>query len=56
MAIAQRGNSVATVVISKWEGALDVERMQRVLSGQPVADKPAPADAPGAAAELARVG
>jgi aerobic C4-dicarboxylate transport protein len=28
------GNCVATVVISKWEGALDVDRMRRVLDGE----------------------
>jgi aerobic C4-dicarboxylate transport protein len=54
------GNSVATVVISKWEGALDVERMQRVLSGQAVADdEPTLASAapePTTAAGLAQAG
>lgn len=29
------GNTVATVVISRWEGALDRERMKRVLQGEP---------------------
>ena len=28
------GNAVATVVVSNWEGALNVEKMQRVLDGQ----------------------
>jgi aerobic C4-dicarboxylate transport protein len=28
------GNGVATIVVSKWEGALDVQRMQRVLSAE----------------------
>jgi len=28
------GNGVATIVVSKWEGALDVPRMQRVLSAE----------------------
>ena len=28
------GNSVATVVVARWEGALDVERMRGVLSGR----------------------
>jgi aerobic C4-dicarboxylate transport protein len=51
------GNSVATVVISKWEGALDMERMQRVLGGQQVPDdEPAPADAPGTIGDLVRAG
>jgi aerobic C4-dicarboxylate transport protein len=27
------GNAVATIVMAKWEGALDVERMSRVLNG-----------------------
>ncbi|HXP98116.1 MAG TPA: C4-dicarboxylate transporter DctA [Telmatospirillum sp.] len=27
------GNAVATIVMAKWEGALDVERMNRVLNG-----------------------
>jgi aerobic C4-dicarboxylate transport protein len=52
------GNSVATVVISKWEGALDVERMQRVLSGQAVADDEPklPGGATDPVAGLAQVG
>jgi aerobic C4-dicarboxylate transport protein len=28
------GNGVATIVVSKWEGALDISRMQRVLSAE----------------------
>ena len=28
------GNGVATIVVSKWEGALDVERMRRVLAAE----------------------
>jgi aerobic C4-dicarboxylate transport protein len=28
------GNAVATIVIAKWEGALDVNRMTRVLDGE----------------------
>jgi aerobic C4-dicarboxylate transport protein len=36
------GNSVATVVIAKWEGALDTARMQRVLKGETVVDAEAP--------------
>ena len=33
------GNGVATIVIAKWEGALDEQRLQRVLNGgaEPVA-------------------
>lgn len=29
------GNAVATIIISKWEGALDKDRLDRVLDGQP---------------------
>jgi aerobic C4-dicarboxylate transport protein len=32
------GNAVATVVVAKWEGALDVRRMHRLLNGEPVDD------------------
>ncbi|MSR19704.1 MAG: dicarboxylate/amino acid:cation symporter [Gemmatimonadetes bacterium] len=28
------GNGVATVVVARWEGALDVEQMKRVLNGE----------------------
>ena len=28
------GNAVATIVISRWENALDTDRMQRVLDGE----------------------
>ena len=28
------GNAVATIVIAKWENALDEGRMQRVLNGE----------------------
>jgi aerobic C4-dicarboxylate transport protein len=30
------GNGIATVVVAKWEGALDTERMNRVLNGERV--------------------
>jgi len=36
------GNGVATVVVSKWENALDTDRMQRVLNGETVADADEP--------------
>ena len=32
------GNGVATVVVARWEGALDLERMHRLLDGKPVDD------------------
>ena len=35
------GNGVATVVVAKWEGALDVTRMNRVLNGE-IAEVPSP--------------
>jgi aerobic C4-dicarboxylate transport protein len=39
------GNSVATVVIAKWDKALDTARMRRVLEGETVVDAEAPEDA-----------
>jgi aerobic C4-dicarboxylate transport protein len=35
------GNAVATLVVSRWEGALDRDRLKEALSGPP--SKPAPA-------------
>ena len=35
------GNGVATVVIARWEGALDVDRMNRLLNGEPVEEEAA---------------
>ena len=32
------GNGVATVVVAKWEGALDAKRMNRLLNGEAVED------------------
>ena len=32
------GNGVATVAIGRWEGALDRDRMRRVLAGEPFHD------------------
>jgi aerobic C4-dicarboxylate transport protein len=32
------GNGVATVVVAKWEGALDMKRMNRLLNGEAVDD------------------
>jgi len=36
------GNGVATVVVAKWEGALDTERMARVLDAETVIDADEP--------------
>jgi aerobic C4-dicarboxylate transport protein len=36
------GNSVATVVIARWEGALDMARMKQVLEGETATDAEAP--------------
>ncbi len=36
------GNGVATVVIAKWEGALDTGRMARVLDSETITDADAP--------------
>ncbi len=33
------GNAVATMVIAKWVGAIDVERMHRVLNGESTAEE-----------------
>jgi aerobic C4-dicarboxylate transport protein len=35
------GNAVATILISRWENALDTDRMHRLLDGLPVGDDPA---------------
>jgi aerobic C4-dicarboxylate transport protein len=36
------GNGVATIVVAKWEGALDTARMQRVLSAESEVEADAP--------------
>jgi aerobic C4-dicarboxylate transport protein len=43
------GNAVATVVVARWEGALDRDALDAALSGkpQPLAAKPDPAAGPG---------
>jgi aerobic C4-dicarboxylate transport protein len=38
------GNSVATIVVSRWEGQLDLARAQRVLAGELPMPTAAPAD------------
>lgn len=41
------GNGVATIVVARWEKALDEERMRRVLAGEPVLpEEPAAAPLP----------
>jgi aerobic C4-dicarboxylate transport protein len=30
------GNAVATIVVAKWEGALNEDRLHRVLNGEAV--------------------
>ncbi|WP_277968933.1 dicarboxylate/amino acid:cation symporter [Sphingomonas echinoides] len=37
------GNAVATVVVSKWEGKLDLEQLNAALSGKTTVASPAPA-------------
>jgi aerobic C4-dicarboxylate transport protein len=32
------GNAVATMVIARWDGALDLDRARRILDGQPATD------------------
>jgi aerobic C4-dicarboxylate transport protein len=44
------GNSVATVVVAKWEGALDVKRMNRLLNGEALENAPQAAAHPEAVA------
>ncbi len=43
------GNAVATVVVARWEGALDRDALNRALSGKPapLAEPPDPAAGPG---------
>ena len=36
------GNGVATVVVARWENALDADRMRRVLSGETEAEADTP--------------
>ncbi len=32
------GNAVATMVVAKWDGALDIERARAILDGRPIAE------------------
>ncbi len=34
------GNAVATIVVAKWEGALDTERLAAALAGKPLPPEP----------------
>jgi aerobic C4-dicarboxylate transport protein len=36
------GNAVATIVIAKWEGALDQAQLRKTLNGEPASLFPAP--------------
>jgi aerobic C4-dicarboxylate transport protein len=38
------GNGVATIIVAKWEGALDVKRMQRVLNAETLLEAEYPED------------
>ena len=45
------GNAVATIVVAKWQNALDTGRLNAALSGQPAppVGHPRPTDGPGTA-------
>ena len=47
------GNGVATVVVAKWDGALDTRRMRRILNGETVLEADAPEELLVADARLA---
>lgn len=36
------GNAAATVIVAKWEGALDEDKLQRALNGEQIANEDAP--------------
>jgi aerobic C4-dicarboxylate transport protein len=38
------GNAVGTIVIARWEGALDIRRMTRVLNGETIQEAESPED------------
>jgi aerobic C4-dicarboxylate transport protein len=40
------GNGVATVFVARWEGALDIDRMNRLLNGEAVEEEAAAEQAP----------
>jgi len=40
------GNAVATVVVSRWENALDYDRLHAALDGHPLPQAAAPVPAP----------
>ncbi len=49
------GNAVATVVVSRWENALDYDRLNAALDGHPLPQTPASVSAPVVPADVAAV-
>jgi aerobic C4-dicarboxylate transport protein len=49
------GNAVATVVVSRWENALDYDRLNAALDGHPLPEAAAPVSAPVVPAGVAAV-
>ena len=45
-------NSVATIVVSRWQGALDIDRLRQVLNGEDLPDQPLEVAPHGAPATL----
>jgi aerobic C4-dicarboxylate transport protein len=43
------GNAVATIVVARWDGALDKEKLDAALSGRPIAQEPSPKSIPATA-------
>ena len=50
------GNGVATIVVAKWEGALDEDRMHRHLNQETDAEADEPGVRPGQDEETAGIG
>ena len=50
------GNSVATLVVAKWEGALDMELATRVLNGDIDADEESAAELPAVVVPISTIG
>jgi aerobic C4-dicarboxylate transport protein len=38
------GNAVATLVVARWEGAIDMDRARRILSGNTPVEEAGPVD------------